>query len=749
MTGTARYTGDLGPLQIGADLLHAAVVQSTCGSGRITEIDTGQAEAAAGVRAVLTFANAPRLKPVKTLTGSELDRFLPLQDECLHYNGQPIGLVIADTLIEARCAASLVAAVYEPDAKPDFSFDAGIPFGTEVDKVAAREKGKVSRGKPEPAFSGAPLQLDLTYRTASAHHNAVEPGACIAFWDKWGRLTVWNASQFVYGDAMTLGEAFGFGPLDRKFRLAPQLSGAFSTRAKIRVLAPLVGGAFGSKGGPSAHVLLAAMAAQVTGRPVKLVLTREQTYSMMPYRSAIVQRVKIGANSDGRLLSVSHDATIQNSHVGSFNEPVAELTPHLYACEHVRTNHKVVRLQTNAPGWMRAPGAAPGLYGIECAMDELAEKLALDPVELRLRNYADVDPANGKPWSSKSLKECYRVAGERIGWWNDRDPACGSMRDGELLIGYGMATAMYRTNHFPAVAKVSLNAQGSARVESAVHEIGQGAITAMTQVAAEALGLPLDRVHFDFGDSDLPFSFITAGSATMLSVGAAIKEAADKIRRDLILRAITDKASPLHGFSPREIELADGRLYLKNQPMRGEAHTGLLARHPQRTFTAKAITGRTFGRSPYGRAAFGAQFAKVAVDEETGQIKVRRLVGAFGCGRIINETTARSQILGGMVWGIGHALLEETVMDSRDGSWVNSNLAEALVPTNSDVPQLEAHFVEEDDSRGSALGAKGLGEIGITGVAAAIASAVYHATGKRIYQLPIRLNNLLRLDYAE
>ncbi len=741
VTGNAIYTGDLDTEIPGGPLLHAAVVLSQSASGRIEAIHTSEAAAAGGVRAILTHENAPRLKKVKTLTASQIDSFLPLQSNELRFYGQPIAVVIADTLMEAQNAASLIRADYQPEDAP-LHFEALLSEAVDPKKIAAGEPSKEGRGNPEQAFSGAAIQIDLTYHSSAAHHNPIEPGACIAAWDHDGRLTVWNATQWVYGDAMALGEAFNFGPLDKKPRLAPQLIAGVSLGGKIRVIAPLVGGAFGSKS-TGVTLLLTAMAARLAAAPVKLVLSREQTYSLMPYRSALIQRIRLGADREGRLSATLHDALVQNSLCASFVEPVGELTPHLYACSNLSTTHKIVKLAVNAPGWMRAPGAAPGAFGLECALDELAERTGIDPVELRLRNYAATDPANNHPWSSKSLKECYRQAGEAIGWWTERDPRPSSMQQDGWLVGYGMATSAYLTRQFPTVAHVTLHPDGTAVISTAVHEIGQGAFTALTQVGAESLGLDASRVQLRFGDTDLPFAFITAGSGTMLSAGSAIKEAADRVLRDLILRAVTDKASPLFGFRSHEIQAADGYLFAAKEPSLRESYATLLARHPRRTFRAKAISGRTFGKSRYGRSAFGAQFAKVAVNPDTGQVRVRQMVGAFAGGRIINHITAHSQLLGGMVWGIGHALLEETVFDNRNGNWINSNLAEALVPTNSDVPKLDAILVEEDDSRGSALGAKGLGEIGIVGVAAAILNAVHHATGSRFHEIPLKPDAVL------
>lgn len=741
VTGTALYTGDFGSSQIKDDLLYAALVQSTVAAGRIAQVDITGAADAPGVRAIITHRNAPRLQRVKTLTSGELDSFLPLQDDCVHYHGQPIAMVVASTPAHAAYAASLISAKYEITSSAVVSFDEQMSNAAVAKKVGGIAPARKEVGEPETAFSRSPVQLDLTFATAAAHHNAMEPGACIAAWDPKGRLRAWSATQFVYGDAMALGEAFGFGVLDRKARLGPQLATGRSFKNKVRVIAPLVGGAFGSKT-TGTCLILAAMAAKVAGMAVKLVLTRQQTYALMPFRSATRQRIRAGAELDGTLCAILHEATIQMSKNGAFVEPVGEVTPHLYACKHIATTHKVAMLDISAPGFMRAPGVAPGLFGLESMMDELAESLGIDPLDLRLRNYAEADPETGKPWSSKSLKECYLAAAERIGW-RERDPRPCSMSEDDALVGYGMASAMYPVNHFPAVVKMSFDARGKILVETAIHEIGQGAITALTQIAAESLGLAPECIHFRFGDTELPFGFITAGSSTLLSTGTAIKEAAQKLLRQLILRAITDKASPLNGCSARVIRSDAGRLYHRDDWQRGESYFALLARHPKRRFETRAVTGRTFGRSPYARFSFGSQFVKVAVHPDTGQVRVRQAVGAFACGRIINPVLARSQLMGGMVWGIGQALFEESSMDTRNGCWVTSNLADALVPTNSDVADLEVLLIEENDERGSSLGAKGIGEIGITGVAAAISNAVFHATGRRVRELPIRLEKLM------
>jgi xanthine dehydrogenase YagR molybdenum-binding subunit len=742
VTGEAKYTGDLRLPAADGQLFHAAVVQSQVSCGKLADIDAEFVLAMPGVRAVMTWRNAPRLKEVTTLLSTELDRLLPLQDPEICYKGQPIAVVIADTLMDAEHAASLVVAKVDNQGKlPKLSFDEEIPNAPEAKKVGAGEHGTLKRGRPEAAFAQAQLQLDRTYTTAVTHHNALEPGAALAAWDQDGRLTVHSATQFTYGDAVTLAHAFGLGVRDGKLRLGAYIAAGVEIGNKVRVVAPFVGGGFGSKG-ENQYLILAAMAAKMVGSPVKLVLTREQTYALMPYRSAAEQQIRLGSDRDGRLQAVLHDSTIQNSNVGAFIESTGEMTPHLYECPNIRMTHRLVRLNVNAPSWMRAPGVAPGLFALECAVDELAEEIGIDPVEMRLRNYADVDPATGHPWSSKSLRACYGAGAERIGW-SQRLRSPRSMRDGDYLVGFGMATAAYRTMQFPGSARITLHQDGTVVVQSAFHEIGQGAITALTQIAAESLTVPASNIKLEWGDTKLPFAPLTAASTTTLSIGSAIQAAAEKLKRQLAVLAVVDKRSPLYNTKSGLLGSASGRLHSRKDPGRAESYTAILSRRGMASLSAKAVTGRLFGKSRFGRAAFGAQFAKVSVHAQTGEVHVEHLVGAFGAGRIINPKLANSQLRGGMIWGIGQALMEETMLDERVGGWVNGNLSEALVPSHLDAPRIDPILIEEDDSRGSALGVKGIGEIGITGVAAAIANAVHHATGQRIYRLPIKPDALL------
>ncbi|MFL6449781.1 MAG: xanthine dehydrogenase family protein molybdopterin-binding subunit [Bryobacteraceae bacterium] len=743
VTGEARYTADLQLGDARGGPLHAVVVQSPVASGTLVDLETEAALQAPGVRGIMTWQNAPRLKQVTTLMATELDRLLPLQEPDICYKGQAIAVVITDTLLHAQYAASLVLPRFADEGEAArLSFADEIPNATEAKKVGAGEHGTLKRGKPESAFAQAPLQLDRTYSTAVTHHNALEPGCATAAWDEDGRLTVHTATQFTYGDAVTLANAFGLGMREGKLRLGAHVAAGYEIGSKVTVIARFVGGGFGSKG-ENQYLILAAMAAKMAGSAVRLVLTREQTYTLMPYRSASVQRIRLGSDREGALQAILHDSTIQNSNVAAFVEPTGEMTPHIYKCASVRTTHRLVRLNFNAPSWMRAPGVAPGLFALECAMDELAEEIGIDPIEIRLRNYADVDPATGHPWSSKSLRECYTAGAERIGW-STRETKPRSMREGDFLVGFGMGTAAYRTMQFPASARIILHRDGSAVVQSAFHEIGQGAITALTQIAAESLALPPSSIRLEWGDARLPFAPLTAASTTTLSVGSAIREAAEKLKRQLAVLAVVDKRSPLYNTRSGTIDSEDGRLYSRKAPDRAESYGAILSRRGMASLSAKAVTGRLFGKSRYARAAFGAQFAKVGVHAETGEVRVQHLVGAFSAGRIINAKLASSQVRGAIIWGLGQALMEESMPDERVGGWVNGNLAEALVPTNSDVPRIDPILIQENDSRGSTLGVKGIGEIGITGVAAAIANAVHHATGHRIYELPIKPDVLLR-----
>ena len=738
--GRARYAGDITSPEMGGVLDVAVAVTSTQASGQVLAIDDAAALAMPGVRLVVTHENAPRLHKVLSLTGAEIADLLPLQDADIHYSGQCLALVVADTLEHARAAAAAVVVRYSaPDPQAAFTLAQGGDRAKDADKVGGGEPGQVKIGDPEPAYEKSDFQVDITFDTAPHHHNAMEPGAVVAAWDADGGLTVQLPTQFSHGEAVILGEAFAFGLKDRLPRLISQVFGGFDFNHQVRVMGTLVGGSFGGKTS-NVQLLLAPLAAKLTGRPVKLVLTRAQTFSLMPYRGETRQRIRLGADAHGQLQAIIQDAVLAKGTAGQFVEPTSEATVKAYKSPNIGVHQQAAALDLNAPGWMRGPGACLGQFALESALDMLAEKAGLDPLDIRLRNYADVEPDTGKEWSSKSLIECYQAGAARIGW-ADRNPRPASMREGGRLVGYGMATAIYPVKQMPAVARVTLGADGRAVAQTATQEIGQGMITALTQIAAETLGLELEAVRLEWGDSALPYGGMTVGSMTTLSAGAAIQEAAEAVRHALSKWVVHDPASPLHGQPAEALQVAQGRLLAPDGT--SEAVAAAMARHPEGSLSEEAVTGRTFGHSAYGRSAFGAQFVKVSVDPDTLHVQVERLVGAYAGGRVINPVLVRSQLIGAMVWGVGQALLEESTLDPRTGRWMNTNLAEALVPTHADIADIEAIIIEEDDTRGHPLGVKGMGEIGIVGTSAAIANAIYHATGQRLTSLPMRLDKLL------
>ncbi len=740
VTGRLRYAGDLAPAEIGGPVDFAVAVTSTQASGRVLSIDASEALAAPGVRCVLTHANAPKLHKVVATNGAEIGDLLPLQSDQIHYGGECVAVLVADTLRHARAAAPLVRIAYSnPDGGKAFTLGAGLGRAEDVKKVGAGDPGQVEIGHPERAYAAAPVKVDLSFDTSPHHHNAMEPGAIVAAWGADGELTVWVPTQFSYGDVVILGEAFGFGMKDRLPRLIGQVLGGFEFNSKVRVIATLAGGGFGGKNA-NVHLLLAPMAAKLNGRPVKLVLSRADVFTLMPFRGGSHQRLRLAADKDGKLQALLQDSIVSQGAKGQYVEGAGETVHKAYACPNMLVHQQAARLDTNAPGWMRGPGACLGRFSSEVAMDVLAEKLGIDPLEFRLINHADVEPDTGHEWSSKSLKQCYRAASERIGWF-DRDPQVGSMREGRHLVGFGMATSMYPTLQMPAVARVILGADGRARLQTSTHEIGQGVNTALTQIGAETLGLPLDHVRLEFGDTRLPYGGMTVGSMSTLTNGAAVQEAAAAVKKALIKRAVRDADSPLHGQHQHDLDVVAGRVVAPDGA--SESVAELMARHPEGEIQEEAITGRTMGHSKYGRYAFGAQFAKVLIDPATGHIQVEKLIGAFAGGRPINPLLVRSQLMGGMVWGLGQALMEETVMDGRTGLFVNRSLAEALVPTNADIDDLEAIVIDEDDTRGHPLGVKGMGEIGAVGTPAAIGNAIYHATGIRLTELPFRIDRLL------
>ncbi len=720
VTGAARYTAEITV----PGLAYAALVGATESSARVTAIDTAEAMKQPGVLAVMTHREVPKIAAPPHLLPSLLgqaapgESFFPMQDEVVHYAGQPVAIVIADQHETAHYAASLVRVDYErlpsvttiDQGRPD-AYEAATLFGGLM-------PGRSERGDVDATLATAATQVDITCRFAANHHNTLEPSATTAIWDG-DRLTLHDSTMGVRASQLTVASLLGI-PM-----------------SNVRVLAPFVGGGFGGKAMVWPHVTLAAMAARHVGRPVKLALTRPQTYTSHGHREEQEQRITIGADTTGQITAIRHEKLSVTSPFDDWAEPATGVSGQLYATRHYRGVHNLIRGNTMTPTFTRGPGETLGVFTLETAMDELAYQLGVDPLELRLRNRAPADP-NGNPWSSDGLAECLRRGAELFGWAG-RDPAPRSRREGHWLLGTGMAAAAYPVAFFMPTqhARARIFFDGSAVVGTSGQEFGTGMLTAMTQVAADALGLPMDRVRLEIGDTDLPNTSSAVGSAGAGMVSAAVHDAGLTLRGQLIGMAVEDEKSPLHGADPGDVTVADGRMHLAARPDVGEAYADLLARHRQ--FDAEALGSWTPPPldTPHGLLTFGAQFAEVAVDPELGLVRARRLVGVFAPGRVLNPKLARSQLMGGMLWGLGQALLEGNHMDQRTGRWVANNLGEYLVAVNADVPEVTVDFVSVEDTVVNPLGVKGVGEIGQVGMAAAIANAVFHATGRRQHELPM------------
>jgi xanthine dehydrogenase YagR molybdenum-binding subunit len=715
VTGQLRYVADT-PI---ANLAHAVLVQSTIAHGRITAIDTTEAEAVAGVLHVMTYANAPRLKPVTMFASGET--LLPLQDERIHYSGQHVAVVVAETLEQASQAAALVQMRYaaEPAAVRVAELQSSAYDPPEGSFVPAR----LGRGDLAVGLAAAAVQVEATYTTQMQHHNPLETGSSIALWNG-DRLTVYDSTQSIGAVQATLAATLGLPP------------------ENVRVLAPFVGGGFGSKSFLWPHTTLAALAARVVGRPVKLVVTRTQLYSAIGNRPATVQQVRLGADDTGRLTAIAHRTVNGTSPYDDWVEGCGVESQHLYACPNVAISHQLVRtnLMTSIP--MRSPAEGVGLVALEGAMDELAERLGLDPLELRVRNFAERDPASGLSWSSNALLACYRQGAQRFGW-AQRSSAPRSMREGAELIGWGMASALHPDYMAPARARARIAADGGVLVQSGTNEIGTGTFTVMAQLAAQALGVSLTQVQFALGDTRQPTATPSFGSMTAPCVGTAVYRAGQALRALLIERAIADPASPLFEAVAADLDAADGRLFLRADPTRGEGYRDLMRRQGVAELEA---TGEFLPPSEpqYAFRTYGAHFVEVRVDELLGRVRVTRVVSAIGAGRVLNERTARSQVLGGVIWGIGQALMEQTVLDQALGKVLNANFWGYYVPVNADAPpEIEPVWVEFDDPHINVLSVKGIGEITCIGVEAAVANAVAHATGRRVRDLPITIDKLL------
>ena len=711
VTGKATYAAEFSEPFARKDLVYAFPVQSTIASGTIASIDSSAAEKASGVLQVITPFNAPKLE----MQGK---RTQYLQDATVYYNGQPIAIVVARSLVEAKTAARLLEIKYNTQpAKLDFMGrlnDGRGPKGRQQPQAAA---------PVDDSMPGATTIVDETYITPVQNHNPMEPHATIAWWDG-GKLSVYDATQGISGVKGSLARIFSLQPDD------------------VHVMCPYVGGGFGTKGSMWSHVVLAALTAQVVKRPVKLVLERTQMYGPVGARPSTVNKIKLGATADGKLVGIRHDAIQNTSMMEDYTENSSGPSRLLYACDSIHTSQKMVEMNWGMGTWQRAPGEAPGTATTELAMDELAHKLKIDPLQLRLINYADVDPVSKKPWSSKNLRDCYKQAAERFGW-SKRKAEPGQWVEGNKLIGYGMATATYPAGRSQASAVVRVFPNGRAFAGSGTQDLGTGMYTIMAQTAAAELGMDPKLVEAKLGDTSLPPAPGSGGSTSTASVGPAVAEAAQKARTMLISMAIQDAQSPLHGASESDVDTEDGRLFLKSNKAKGETFAALLTRNGGRPIEATATAKPTLDRNAYGSQSFGAVFAEVAVDKDTWMVQVRRVVGTYDIGTLMNETTGKSQLMGGVVWGIGFALHEETLHDPIYGRVVNENLADYHVPVNADIGTIDVSALNIPDTKFNPLGARGIGEIGITGTMAAIGNAIFNATGKRVRSYPITPDKIM------
>jgi xanthine dehydrogenase YagR molybdenum-binding subunit len=718
VTGLARYAAE----HPAPDLAWGVVVCSTIAKGRITRIDTARARAVPGVLAVLSHENRPKMRRLgfmyKDMTSPKGSPFRPLQDAQVRYSGQPVALVVAESFEAARHAAGLVDLAY---ARSPHETNLIEHLGRRY--VPSRMKAGFSpppkpRGDADAAFEAAPVRIDAGFYSGVEHHNPMEMHASTCIRGADGQLTIYDKTQGSQNCKWVVCRAFGL-PSD-----------------KVTVRNPYVGGAFGSGLRPQYQLLLAVMACLHLQRSVRVMLTRQQMFTF-GHRPETWQRIKLAARQDGTLESVVHEAIAETSRHEDYVEVVVNWSAQLYRCDNVRLDYRLVDLDHFTPIDMRAPGAAHGVHALEVAMDELSYELGMDPLALRLRNYTDHDASKDLPYSTKELRACYQQAAERFGWARRR-PQPRSMRRGNELIGFGMATGIWDAMQMVARAQAVLHADGRLVVSSAASDIGTGTYTVMSQIAAAAFGLPLEQVTFQLGDSSLPFAPIEGGSSHVTTIGSAVAGACEKLQQALLKTASRMPGSAFAGARPEDVEFAAGCLQRRGDPATRLAIAAIVSGSGQSAVEARYLLLPNIARQKkYVRSTHSAVFCQVAVDETFGTVRVERVVSAIAAGRIISPKTARSQIIGGIVWGISQALHEESHADHALGRFMNHNYAEYHVPVNADIADIEVIFVEEDDRIVSRLGAKGVGEIGIVGVAAAVCNAIYHATGRRVRSTPM------------
>jgi xanthine dehydrogenase YagR molybdenum-binding subunit len=700
VTGAAKYSAEFARPR----LAYGTLIQSTIANGRVSRIDLAAAKAAPGIVGILTRENAPRVQPYPddlTKKGAPGESRVPLEDDQIHWVGQHLGVVVAESFEEAMHAASLVRVEYE-NAPPILTLpdERAQQNSLQPEKFIGRENLQVKRGDVDAALASAAARIDVTYTTPIENHNPIETYSTTAEWEAADRLLIHEATRGIK-------------------QLQKIVANAFSVALEnVHIVCPFVGGAFGAKGFQWSHTLLTAAAAKLVERPVKLTFSRSQMFDSAGQRARTEQKFSIGASREGKLSALRHATTTHCSPVSEYTEACGNMSRMLYSCPNIDVTHRLLKLNLTTPCPMRAPGEAPGVFALECAIDEMAHKLDLDPLEFRLRNYAETDENENRPWSSKKLRECYKRGAEKFGWSKrNRKPRSMQARNGDL-IGYGMATAVYPANQQAAGAIAILNKDGTVVVRSATHEIGTGTYTAMSQFAADTLDLPLEKVRFELGDSQFPQAPNNGGSWLTSSVAPAVMGACAELKK---------KVTDLAGKWPSD----------------SAALANLLERTGQNEIAAEFKSEpNKEERGKFSFQSFGAVFVEAHVDS-LGQARIKRVAGVYDVGRMVNPRLARSQIMGGITFGIGMALMEATLPDENMGRVLNANLAEYHIPVNADAPEFDIDFVNEPDPHMSDLGARGVGEIGIVGAPAAVANAIFHATGKRVRDLPITLDKLI------
>ena len=732
VTGRALYASD----EAVPNPAYAFLVTSAIARGRVASMGLDAARAVPGVLDILTHWNVGgEAKPPAQQSGGNTTS--TLESDQVWHDGQIIGVVLADSYEAAREAAYKVEVSYHEEP-PAATFDSP---GAAEEQREDGEHEDYAVGDAAAVFAAAPVKVDALYGTPTQHHNPIELFTTTCAWNG-GQLTIWEPSQFVYGLRGNVSKQIGVDPND------------------VRVVSKFVGGAFGAKGGATARTAWIAIAARRLGRPVKLVATRDQGYTIATYRAETRHRIQLGADRDGRLLAFGHEGWEVTSRPSTYNVSGTESTARLYACPNILTRVNIVHADRNTPGFMRAPPDVPYMFALESAMDELACALSIDPVELRRRNEPQRDPVTGLPFTSRHLLDCLDQGAERFGWAG-RDPRPGSMRDGDWLVGWGVAAASYPTNIAASTARVTLRPEGGARVRLAGHEIGNGAYTVVAIIAADRLGLDVEQVAVEMGDTEYPPASLAAGSSHTASISHAVARACDELRGRLVRAAVTTNDGPLSGRDPAGVRFVDGRLTTADgatEPLADavkrvtggamEAYAENVPEGVPDGAMAKLYSGqlpilRGQKRKDATAFAYGAQFVEVRVHRRTCEIRVPRMVGAFASGTIVNPMAAHSQYMGGMIWGLSSALHEKTEIDGRAARYVNDNLSEYHIPVCADVRRVEVVMVPEADDAVNPLGIKGIGEIGIVGVNAAVANAVHHATGRRVRNLPIRVEDLL------